>query len=143
MSMQELIKQLVFCFFVITSLVNVAIYVLGSMFMPDAALGYDAFLSPLIFGFFSLFPVLIMYSKRELSVKELVIRKVLQLVLLEILLYFVAFGSTKQDVRVIIAFEASVAIICVLVNIILWMLNSHQAMELSKELEEFQKSQDA
>ena len=139
---KEFLKDSLMCFFIIVTCVNISTYILGSRFDGDARLTYEAFLSPIFFGLCGSIPNILMYSRHELSAKEIVVRKILQLVLLEALLYFVSFGSSNaisSDKETVVAFLISVFIIFIAVHAITYVADLGTARAMTMDLEEFQK----
>jgi len=140
---KDFLKDSLICFFIIVTCVNVATYILGSKFDSGANITYEAFLSPVFFGACSSIPNFVMYSRHELSVKEIIVRKILQLVLLEALLYFVvSFGGNipiSDDRNVAVAFMAVVFIIFVVVHVITYVIDLGVARAMNSDLKEFQK----
>ncbi|MGN1088957.1 MAG: hypothetical protein ACI4Q6_01030, partial [Huintestinicola sp.] len=123
------------------TLINGATFVLGEIFRPDERFGYDAFLSPLIYAAISLIPMLCMYSKKELTVKQLIAREVLQLAAIEIILIFFGLGKkclAPENISLTVSFALSILIIYVLVILISWLLDMKTAKQLTNELKSFQ-----
>ena len=71
--MKENIKDNLMNFFIIVTLVNIVIFVCGSIFAPDQEITYSAFLVPIIDGALGIIPGIVMYSKRELTVKQMIV----------------------------------------------------------------------
>lgn len=141
MDKKKMAKEMLQYYFMIVTLVNVAIYVLGMIFRPDTVFGYEAFLAPLCYGLLGILPFLIMYSRRELTVKEVVVRKILQLVLLEIVLLVVGLGPEQWgDIRLVLSFMGSVLVIYVLVHLFSWLIEWREARDLTDSLKRFQES---
>ena len=141
MSRKEFFKGIAKDFFIIATLVNVAIFVLGSVFNKDARFGYDAFLAPLIYAAFSMLPAGITYSRRELSIKEVLIRKAVQLILIEVILFLFCFGIdslNKAEPLLLFGLGVSIAVIYVLVHLIDWFVASREAEKLTRDLKAFQ-----
>lgn len=139
MTIKEFIKSVLQSFFVIVTLVNVSTLILGLAFQPDYKFGYEAFLSPLIYGFLGILPSILMYSKNELSIRQIVIRKLFQFIALELILFFVGFKGFGAEPKIVVSFLSSVAVIFVLVHIITWFIDSKSAKELTQELQMYQK----
>ena len=91
---KEFILACLRSFFAIVTLVNVAVFVLGFTMDPERLFGYEVFLMPLIYGALGILPNIVMYSKRELKIRELLVRKAIQLVLIEGLVLFAVFYQT-------------------------------------------------
>ncbi|MBO5241165.1 MAG: DUF3021 family protein [Lachnospiraceae bacterium] len=140
---KEFLMDTLRTFFAISTLSTIAILVLGLMFVPGQPIGqgYEAFATPLIFGLVGSVPNLVMYSKRELSVKELLIRKVVQLILVEVLVLYTAFGDAKDmwdDYTLIAAVAVSIFLIYLIVTAISWCQNYLEAKRLTEDLMKFQ-----
>lgn len=142
MSGKEYLKETMSSFFVVVTLVSVAIGVLGSIFRPEQRFGYEAFFAPILYGALSMIPIALMYSKKELTVKQFFFRRVLQLLSIEVILYLFGYGITnmkKEPLGQTVAFGVSILVVFVLEEIISGVINSNDAKKLNKLLEQYQK----
>ena len=83
-----------------------------------------------------------MYSKRELKVGELIIRHILQFVLIEVFVLFVAFYGTDEawvDAGVVGSVAISIFIIYLLSFLFDWLQNWLSAKRISEDLRKFQE----
>ena len=129
-------------FFMLSTLITVAISLIGSVFDSDARFGYDALLTPIKYAALCMLPTLVTWSRRELSAKEILLREALLLVLLEGVILFIAFTSAEIDTGnadVVLTLAGSVLVIFVLANLFLWLKDSAEAKKLNRELARFQK----
>ena len=129
-------------FFMLSTLITVAIVLIGSAFDPEAQFGYKAMLVPIEYAALCMLPTLVTYSKRELSPKALLVRKAIMLVLIEGVILFIAFTSDVIDtsrIGVVLAIAGSVLVIFVLANLFVWLKDAAEAKKLNRELETFQK----
>lgn len=143
MSVREFLKEVLYTYFIVVTLVVVSTFVLGTIFQPEQTFGYEAFLSPLLYGLFGVIPMLIMYSKKELSIKQILIRKVFQLVALEALLLAINARLTSflpEDRPLFFSFVFSVFIIFVLVHLISFVLDCDQAARMNRDLAQLQEN---
>ena len=69
--MKEHIREIAGSYFISVTLINLAIFTTGMLFRPEQTFGYEAFLSPLLLGLFTVIPTLLLYSKKELTVRQL------------------------------------------------------------------------
>lgn len=139
MSFGDFIKKSLMHFFIIVTCVTVVIGILGLIYEPNVKFGYEAFFSPLIFGAISIIPSIVTYSKEELTLKQMVFRKVLQLIVLEgILLIFgyLVVGIIKENM--IISFAVSVLLVFLIVHFISWIIDCKKADVLNVDLKAFQ-----
>ena len=128
-------------YFIIVTLVNAATFILGSIFRPDQTFGYEAFLSPLIYAAVALVPMLCMYSKRELTFRQYILREVFQLFAIEAVLIIFGLGTESlllENRELTAAFALSVLVIYVLVIIITWLFDLKQAKTINSDLKSFQ-----
>lgn len=142
MSRREFFKVALMHFFIIVTLINVVMAVLGMIFRPDERLGYDAFLAPLIYAACSMIPVLLTYSKRELTVKQMIIRQVLNLLAIEAIMMGIGLSGSnvfREQPLLVVSLALSVFIIFVLVLVISWILDLGQAKQMNIDLENYQK----
>ena len=130
-------------YFMIVTLITVVMLVVGQAVMPEQTFGYAAFAAPLIYALVGTVPNLVLYSKRELKVKELLFRKVLQLLLIEAGVLFVAFygaNASWKNSSTLFILVISVFGVYAAGTLIAWIGDTISAKNLTKELLEFQKS---
>lgn len=136
-----LINKLIL-FFLLSTLITVAVSLIGLLFDGDMCFGYREMLIPIEYAALCMLPTLVTWSKRELSPKALLVRKALMLVLIESVILFIAFTSDVIDtsrVEVVLAIAGSVLAIFVLVHLFMWLKETAEAKKLNRELEAFQK----
>lgn len=141
MSFKEHLRSVLSSYFIIATLINAATFILGEIFRPDDKFGYDAFLSPLIYAAIALIPMLCMYSKKELTLKQHIVREILQLISIEVILIFFGLGSKSlapENLALTASFALSVFVIYILVGVIAWLLDLNQAKQINSELKAFQ-----
>ena len=142
MSLKQFFIRKLALFFMLTTLITVAMVILGSQLDRDARFGYDGFLSPLIYAGCCVIPSLVTYSGRELKPREWIVREVLQFVLTEAVVLALAFRSSAINTSrqsVVLGIAGSVLVIYLLVFLFSWLVNSAQAKQVNDELQEFQR----
>ena len=141
--MKEHIKDNLINFFIIVTMVNIVIFICGSLFAPDQNITYAAFIVPIIDGILGSIPGLIMYSKRELTVKQMIIREVIQFFMVEIIILLFSFGFSGfriENLNMIAIVALSVAAVYISVWVIRFFLDSRKAKKMTDDLKMFQKS---
>ena len=138
------VKKVMMSFFVSVACICSAMALVGMIFEADTRFGYEAFLSPLIFGLVASIPTLVTYSKRELSVKQTAVRNLLHLVLLELVILSVLyFAGILTSVSMAVSLGVSIFIIDIVVNLVLWINDTRIAKEFNSALKRFQTDQGA
>ena len=143
MSLKEILYRSLMIYFILVTCITAGIAILGSSLDPDASFGYSAFVSPFIFAALGVIPNLLMYSAKELSDRQIILRKIIQLAVIEAEVVGVCIISpvihTEQS-EVIIGVMISVLVIYILVHLVMIMNNYFAARQLTKELMQFQQN---
>lgn len=140
--MKDMIKDFFEGFFISVTLINLAMFILGLLFRSDQRFGYEVFIYPLIYGLIGMIPILVVRTQKELSVKQIIIRKIMQLFLLMVLLLGCIFGQSLKDpnrIPAIIGVAFSIVLIYVLVNVIEWMMDERTAKDMTEDLLQMQR----
>lgn len=142
---KELIRDMLNTYFMLATMILGVMTVLGMYFMPDVRFGYEQFGIPLVYAAYGTFPNIIMYAKKELTMKQYLIRKTIQLVLVEIIVIAVAVPAEVIDagqIEVVVSLAISILIIYILTHLVEWFQNSVEAKRMTEELLRFQKKQE-
>lgn len=141
MDFKQFLINKIILFFMLTTLITIAIFLIGSAYDGDARFGYEAFLSPLIYAGACVIPTLVTYSRRELRLKEFLLRLVIEFLLIEVVVLAIAYGSPTVDtgrVEIVLALAASVLVIYVMVCVFAWLKASVEARKLNEDLIRYQ-----
>lgn len=126
-------------FFVCTTCITILEGIIGMLFFPQMKLGYDAFFSPPIFGLFSVLFGFVNYSKKELSVKQVLFRRLIHLLMIEGLVFGLNYASGmifSPLVGWILA--VSIALVFIAVYAALWFMDRRSAMLFNEQLKRYQ-----
>ena len=138
---KEFVLDCIRTFFTVVTLINIAMFWMGISLFQDQTFGYEGFIIPVIYGLAGTLPNLAMYSSRELRVGELLLRKVIQFLLTEACVLFVAFYDTSEADRtpwLIILVALSIFIIFVIASLFDWIQNYLSAKQMMEDLKVFQ-----
>ena len=138
---KELFDKMFRTYFVLVTLINVAIFVSGSITQPDSRFGYSVFIMPLLYALAGILPQLVMYSRHELSIKEILLRKLIQLLLIELLVNGIILGENAlrpEYTSIIKTISICIVLVFILANVISWIMDYTSAQKLTRELAEFQ-----
>ena len=106
--------------------------------------GYEAFLSPLLYALIGTAATLVTRPGKELSVRSLIIRKVISLLLIEGAIILLALNSdtipTDQS-RVLPGLMLGILAVFLLTHIILYLADRKEAERLSADLARYQEKQ--
>jgi hypothetical protein len=139
MSFIEFGKKNLMSYFIIVTGITVAIAVLGLKLDPEASFGYEAYFSPLIFGAVAVLPSFVLYSRRELTFRQMLFRRILHFAALELLLLSFGYGFglfDKTDTAV--SFAVSVFAVYLFTNLIQYIIDSKTAGKINEGLKKLQ-----
>ncbi len=142
--MKERIREILSSFFISVTLINVGIFILGEVFRPEQRFGYEAYIYPLIYGAIGVIPTCLVTIKKELSIKQVIIRKCMQLLLLIVLLLAFMFAGNPVDAETLSVaggVALSIVLIYILVNVIIWLMDSRTARIMTEDLMRFQEKE--
>ena len=130
-------------FCVCTTCITLLEGVLGVLFFPDTLLDYGAFFSPPFFGAVSVLLSMVTYSKKEQSVKEILIRQAIHLLLIEAMVFGLNYlVGIVYPMVVSITLALGIAVIFVLVYWIVWLNDCKSADLFNQKLKEYQEKKE-
>ena len=124
------------------TLINVAMLFLGKILRPEQQFGYEVFVYPLVYGLIGMIPALIVRDGKELTVKQTIIKEVIQMVLTVVLLVAFIFGGNPVDsemIRMALLVALSVVLVYAGVFVIRWLLDKRTADKLNEDLVRFKE----
>ena len=139
MRLSEFFKRIFITYFVIVTCVSAITGLMGLIYDPGRTFGYEAFFSPLIIGVISILPSFLLYSKKELSFQKILIRKVVQFIFIVIFLVLLNSLSSTWRWERFFLYVVSIAIVYLMVQLVMWIIDCKKAEELSKDLKVYQK----
>ena len=142
MSGKELIRDMINTYFMLTTMILAVMTVLGTYFMPETTFGYEQFEAPLIYAAWGTLPNIVMYAKKELTMKQMLLRKMIQLILVEVIVLAVALPTEIMEhgnKALVISLVICIFVIYVLTHVIEWYQDSVTAKRMTEELLIFQK----
>lgn len=140
---KEFVNSMFTSYFTLVTLISVVMLILGLNFYPEARFGYVAYAGPLIYAACGVLPNVVMYSKHELTVKEFLVRKIIQLIVTEIIILFVVFGGEDiqvEEIRVVIATGIGIFVVYVVSHIIDWIQECLSAKKMTEDLIKLQQN---
>ena len=139
---KELLNDLIFTYFMLVTMISGVMAVLGMRFISDASFGYEAFRMPLIYAVYGTLPNVVMYATQELTRKQFLVRKIIQLILIEVIVIAVALPAellNEKNTEIIISLGVSIFVVFLLTHLVEWFLNYTSAKQMTDELLIFQQ----
>lgn len=130
-------------YFILVTLITILLMIVGMLFDSGRTFSYEAFFSPLFYAFIGVIPVFFFQSDKELSMKQLIIRSIIQILLIEVAILLIVFKmpSIPSDrIEVVISIAVGIIIVYILSLVVEYIFELTQAKEMNIYLEEYQKN---
>ena len=135
----KLIEGLItFC--ICTTCITLLQGIMGLLFFRDVRVDYGAFFSPPIFGVLGVLLGIVTVSKKELTVKQVLIRRILHLLLIEGLVFGLNYlvGNIFPPI-INITLAVGIAFVFVMVYLISWLDDRRYANDFNEMLKTYQE----
>ena len=141
---KELLIHALRVYTLLVTLITILLIILGKLLDRDRVFSYEAFLSPLIYALIGAVAAIITRSDKELSVRNLIIRKVISLLLIEGAIIFLALNADTIPTEkswVIPGLALGIFVVFVLAHVILYFADRKEAEKLNADLVRYQEKQ--
>jgi hypothetical protein len=140
MSLSSFVKKNLRDYFIIVTGINLAMAILGLNFDVNKLIGYEAFFSPLIIGAVAILPSFVMYSPKELNLRQMLLRRGLHLAVLELTLTGFGFlAGFFANNNILLPFMVTVLLVYVFTMVFQWILDNRTAREINQGLRRLQE----
>ena len=146
MKIKERLGEAFKMYFILVTLITVLLLILGLTLDNDRVLGYEAFLSPLIYAAIGVIPVFFFGSEKEISMKRLLIQRIVTLLFVEAAVLVLAFSAKSIPTErkgVVIGIAVGIAVVYVLSLVVEYVFELIQSRELNEALEVYQRTGDS
>lgn len=129
-------------YFILVTLITVLLLILGLTLDNDRVLGYEAFLSPLIYAAIGVIPVFFFGSEKEISMRRLLIQRIVTLLFVEAVVMVLAFSAKSIPTErkgVVIGIAVGIAVVYVLSLVVEYVFELIQSREMNEALEMYQR----
>lgn len=140
MKSKNILFDIVMAFFISTTLITIGSGIIGSIFLKEVTFGYSVFLGPPLIGLLSSFLSIISYSKKELSTAQIMVRRGLHLLMIEMMVFGLNyFAGAVFELWFALILATFIMLVFIAVYVIIWLNDKRVAEEFNKELEIFQR----
>lgn len=140
MELREFFKKCMIDFLLIQAGITLSIGIIGCSSPSAGRPDYSILFLPFIYAFFCLLPSFVVYSSKELSLKQMVFRKILQFLLIEAVVLLVSYiaGAFIND-SLCVTILLTVAIIYAAVNLIDYYMEKNDSAEMTKKIQQIKE----
>ena len=133
-SSAELFRSIAFNFLNVIAETTLSIAIIGAIFAGDVKITYHYFFLPIILGVAYMLPCLPVYLKENMSVKQVMVQRIIELIIIEAGTMFVAYLLIGEQLGIVgyIAVGASVLIFDVLSYLTQYIYEKSKAEKINK-----------
>lgn len=130
----EILKSIALNYLIIVAESTLSVAVIGSIFAGDIAINYRYFFIPIALGVFYMLPCLPIYFMENMTIKQVMIQRIAELIVIEAATLFAAYLliGEKLGVGGYIAVGASVLIFDVATYVLQWIFEKNEADKINK-----------
>lgn len=139
----EILKSIALNYLIIVAESTLSVAVIGSIFAGDIAINYRYFFIPIALGVFYMLPCLPIYFMENMTIKQVMIQRIAELIVIEAATLFAAYLliGEKLGVGGYIAVGASVLIFDVATYVLQWIFEKNEADKINKIISDMRKKQ--
>ena len=144
MTFKEFIIPKIQMFFFLVTMILMAQVILGNAIEPDRVLYYKDFSSTFVIAFLCMLPTVVLYSKKELSINQMIIRHAIQFALIETIMLTLAIteiDNSSEKLLSVILIAIVTAVIYTLAIFMMWYRQRLESKKLTELLKNFQNNQ--
>ena len=143
MTVKEFITSRIRLFFILTVLIHCAQWILGMILAPEEILHYRDLSSPFIMAGLCILPTIVTFSRKKLTLKQMLIRHAIQLVLIEGVMMALVFTgdfvkSDRMPTALLIA--GITLVIYVAAVLLMWLSQLSESKKMTAQLHALQHS---
>lgn len=144
MKKSEAVKSIALNFIIIIAETTLSIAVIGSIFAGDVTIDYRYFFLPFALSVLYMLPCLPVYLKENMTVKQVMIQRIAELVIIEAATLFAAYLLVGEKLTAggYIAVGASVLIFDIASYLLQWIFEKNEADKINKIISEMRNKQE-
>ena len=134
-------REFLFDYITVVAESTLAFAVIGSIFAGDVSISFAWFFLPFLFGLICMLPCIPIYLKEDMTVKQIMIQRIVELLVLEAAMYAAVWFmmGKKLSTAGYIAVLSVTAFLDVLSYMIKWYLEKEEADKINRRLQEHKK----
>ena len=142
MELKSILKKCMIDFLMIQAGITFTIGVIGCIKTPALGVTHYSFFMPFVYAFFCVIPSLVIYSAKELSIKQMLIRKAIQFLLIEFIVMLVSYIiGTLNNTFICIAILLAVIVVYIVVNVLEYLFCKSAADAMTKKIQHIKEKE--
>ncbi|MBQ1350352.1 MAG: hypothetical protein II614_00575 [Ruminococcus sp.] len=140
MTIKEFLISRIQLYFLLVTLIFAVSMIIGMIFTPGQELYYYQLIGPFFLAALCVLPTFITYSRKEPTVRQVVLRNIIRLILIEgIVLTQIQPPEQENQVLFRILLAAAVLIVYLLASLMMWLRRVRQSGMMTEQLKILQE----
>ena len=142
MKIKEKLYEAFRLYFILVTLISVLLMILGLWLDSNRVLGYEVFLSPLIYAAIGVIPVFFFGNDKEISMRRLLVQRIITLAFIEAAIMILAFnadGIPTERRSVVIGIAVGIVVVYIISIAVEYIFELNESKSLNEALEKYQK----
>ena len=140
MTIKEFLISRIQLYFLLVTLIFAVSMIIGMIFTPGQELYYYQLIGPFFLAALCVLPTFITYSRKEPTVRQVVLRNIIRLILIEgIVLTKIQPPEQENQVLFRILLAAAVLIVYLLASLMMWLRRVRQSGMMTEQLKILQE----
>ncbi len=140
MTIKEFLISRIQLYFLLVTLIFAVSMIIGMIFTPGQELYYYQLIGPFFLAALCVLPTFITYSRKEPTVRQVVLRNIIRLILIEgIVLTQIQPPEQENQVLFRILLAAAVLIVYLLASLMMWLRRVRQSRMMTEQLKILQE----
>lgn len=136
MELKSILKKCMLDFLVIQAGITLAMGIIGCINPPSYGVSHYLFFMPFVYAFFCVIPSVVVYSSKELSIKQMLVRKAIHFVLIELIVMLISYKTgVLASTFMRIAIPLSAAAVYIMVNVLEYLFCKLEADTMTKKIQ--------
>ena len=137
----EVLKKIVYDFFVIQAESAMSFAIIGSIFLPKQAITYHYFFLPFIMGIICMLPCLPVYLIENMTIKQVIFQRVVEFVVLEVAILYIMHIILGNHLPTLgyVAIGLSILILDIFTYTLSWYFEKDQADKLNEQIKKLRQ----
>ena len=136
MDIRSILKKCMLDFLIIQAGITLTIGIIICIHPPSYRVTYEMFFMPFVYAFFCVIPSLILYPVKEPGVRQMLVRKVIHFVLVELIVIVIsAKTGILDDTFMCVAIPLSATAIYLIVNVLTYFFYKTEADTMIKKIQ--------
>lgn len=139
----DFLKKYAIDFLLIQAGITLAMGIIGCIAPPEEGLEHYILFMPFVYAAFCLLPSVVTYSSKELNIKQMVCRKIIQFLLIELVVLLISyFARALFSTFMCIAIMLAVAVIYAAVNWIDYGMGKADSAAMTQKLQRIKEKEE-